>query len=77
MQAGVPVVPIVIRNAGELMWRDAKTLRPGVVRVVVHAPIPTTQWSVADLPQRVKRVRQLFIDTLDDWPRPPQELSDA
>ncbi len=71
------MVPIVIRNAGELMWRDAKTLRRVVVRVVVHAPIPTTGWSVADLPQRVERVRQLFIDTLDDWPQPPQEPSDA
>ena len=29
MQAGVPIVPIVIRNAGELMWRDATTHPPG------------------------------------------------
>ncbi|MBA3908249.1 MAG: HAD-IB family hydrolase, partial [Pseudonocardiales bacterium] len=27
MQAGVPIVPIVIRNAGELMWRGASTVR--------------------------------------------------
>ena len=29
MQAGVPIVPIVIRNAGELMWRGASTIRGG------------------------------------------------
>ena len=28
-QAGVPVVPIVIRNAGELMWRDSLLRPPG------------------------------------------------
>src|SRR5262249_25621169 len=26
MEAGVPIVPIVIRNSGELMWRSAKTI---------------------------------------------------
>ena len=31
MQAGVPIVPIVIRNAGELMWRGASTIREGTV----------------------------------------------
>ena len=35
MQAGVPIVPIVIRNAGELMWRGASTLREGTVQVTV------------------------------------------
>ena len=29
MQAGVPIVPIVIRNSGELMWRGATTIHAG------------------------------------------------
>ena len=32
MQAGVPIVPIVIRNSGELMWRGASTSAPGACR---------------------------------------------
>ncbi|HEY3713288.1 MAG TPA: HAD-IB family hydrolase [Jatrophihabitantaceae bacterium] len=68
MQAGVPIVPIVIRNAGELMWRNAKTARSGTVEVLVHEPIPTDAWTKRDLDAAVVRVQQLFQDTLEDWP---------
>lgn len=68
MQAGVPVVPIVIRNAGELMWRDAMTIRPGRVDVVVHPAIAVSAWTVSELTERVAEVRQLYVDTLASWP---------
>jgi putative phosphoserine phosphatase/1-acylglycerol-3-phosphate O-acyltransferase len=68
MQAGVPIVPIVIRNAGELMWRAAKTARAGTVQVMVHEPIPTANWTKQDLDAAVERVHRLYIDTLEDWP---------
>jgi putative phosphoserine phosphatase/1-acylglycerol-3-phosphate O-acyltransferase len=66
--AGVPIVPIVIRNAGEIMWRNAKVAQEGTIEVVVHEPVPTTNWTRADLDAWVARMRQLYIDTLDDWP---------
>ena len=73
MQAGVPIVPIVIRNAGELMWRNARTARPGTVEVRVHQPIPTTGWTKADLDAAVERVHRLFVETLENWPGPDDE----
>jgi putative phosphoserine phosphatase/1-acylglycerol-3-phosphate O-acyltransferase len=66
--AGVPIVPIVIRNAGEIMWRNAKIAQEGTIAVVVHEPVPTADWSRRDLDEWVPRMRQLYIDTLDDWP---------
>jgi putative phosphoserine phosphatase/1-acylglycerol-3-phosphate O-acyltransferase len=66
--AGVPIVPIVIRNAGEIMWRNAKVAQEGTIEVVVHEPLPTGNWTKADLDAWVPRMRQLYIDTLDDWP---------
>lgn len=68
MQAGVPIVPVVIRNAGEIMWKGARTLRSGTVQVVVHEPIATDGWTVDELDERVAKVRQLYLDTLGDWP---------
>jgi putative phosphoserine phosphatase/1-acylglycerol-3-phosphate O-acyltransferase len=68
MQAGVPIVPIVIRDAGDLMWRRSMVINPGTVDVAVPAPIPTDDWTVGDLDARVAEVRQRFVDTLDDWP---------
>ena len=73
MQAGVPIVPIVIRNAGELMWRNARTARPGTVQVRVHEPIPTTGWTKAELDAAVDRVHRLYVETLDSWPGPDAE----
>jgi putative phosphoserine phosphatase / 1-acylglycerol-3-phosphate O-acyltransferase len=64
MQAGVPMVPIVLENAGELMWRHDQMVRPGTVRVVVHPPIETDGWSVATLGDHVAHVRGLFLETL-------------
>lgn len=67
-QAGVPLVPIVIRNAGEIMWRDAWTARSGTVQVRVHPPIPTTGWTSADVEKAIESVRQIYQDTLETWP---------
>ena len=68
MQAGVPLIPFVIRNAGELRWRNGATVRPGTVEVAVLDPIDVSTWSVDDLDAHVAEVRQLFVDTLLHWP---------
>ncbi len=68
MQAGVPIVPVVIRNAGELMWRNSFWLYPGTVDVAVLEPVPTSGWAADDLDDHIAYVRQRFLDTLDNWP---------
>lgn len=66
-QAGVPIVPIVLRNAGELMWRGSKVIRPGTVDVRVLPPIDVASWHVDELRKHVEGVRELFVDTLAHW----------
>jgi putative phosphoserine phosphatase / 1-acylglycerol-3-phosphate O-acyltransferase len=68
MEAGVPVVPVVLRNSGELMWRDSQIARSGTVEVVVHPPIHVAGWSLDELDERVAEVRELYVRTLEDWP---------
>jgi putative phosphoserine phosphatase/1-acylglycerol-3-phosphate O-acyltransferase len=68
MQSGVPVVPIVIRNAGLHLWRGSVFMRKGTVDVTVLPPISLDDWKPEELTARVEEVRQLFVDTLDDWP---------
>ncbi|WP_330228263.1 HAD-IB family hydrolase [Nocardia sp. NBC_00508] len=68
IQAGVPVIPIVIRNAGEICWRNAMVARRGTVDVAILDPIDVSAWNPDDMDENVERVRQLFIDTLLDWP---------
>jgi 1-acyl-sn-glycerol-3-phosphate acyltransferase len=68
MQAGVPVVPVVLRNADVLGGRNSATLRPGTVDVALLPPVHTTDWTLEDLPERIEEVRQMFLATLADWP---------
>ena len=68
MSAGVPIVPIVIRNAEVIAARDATTLHPGTVDVVVYPPLSVADWTIEDLPDRIAEVRQLYLDTLKNWP---------
>ena len=42
---------------------------PGTVDVVVYPPISVADWTLDDLPERIAEVRQLYLDTLKDWPR--------
>jgi putative phosphoserine phosphatase/1-acylglycerol-3-phosphate O-acyltransferase len=70
MQAGVPIVPVVIRNAGEIAWRDSMRVRPGTIDVLVLPPVSVADWTLDDLDDRVAGVRQQFVDALADWPEP-------
>ena len=64
MQAEVPVVPIVIHNAGEVMWRGSQTLHGGTVNVPVLPPIDTSRWSPATIGEHVGEVREMYLDAL-------------
>jgi len=68
MSAGVPIVPIVIRNAEVISARDSSTLHPGTVDIVVYPPISLDDWTVDDLPERIAEVREIFVETLENWP---------
>jgi putative phosphoserine phosphatase/1-acylglycerol-3-phosphate O-acyltransferase len=70
MQAGVPIVPIVIRNAGELMWRGSSLVRSGTVDVVVLEPVPTDSWRARDLDRHIDAIRQGYTDTFQELAGP-------
>jgi putative phosphoserine phosphatase/1-acylglycerol-3-phosphate O-acyltransferase len=74
MQAEVPMVPIVMRNVGEVMWRGSQAIRPGTIEVVVLDPIDTSDWSVDTIDEHVADVRGRFLDTLEDWPSDRRHL---
>ncbi|MEV0437292.1 1-acylglycerol-3-phosphate O-acyltransferase [Nocardia sp. NPDC050413] len=67
-QAGVPVIPIVIRNAGDIAWRDSPIARSGVVDVAILPPIDVSTWNPAAMDEEIEEVRRLYEHTLLNWP---------
>jgi putative phosphoserine phosphatase/1-acylglycerol-3-phosphate O-acyltransferase len=77
MQAGVPIVPVVLKDVAKVQWRGSKSVRSGRIEVVVHPPIPTDDWLAENIAKHVDEVRQLFVSTIERWPgRPAPPLPD-
>ena len=68
MKAGVPIVPVILRNSYDLMPGSAKTIKPGVVDVAVLEPVSTKGWTADAIRAHVADVRQQFVQTLENWP---------
>jgi putative phosphoserine phosphatase/1-acylglycerol-3-phosphate O-acyltransferase len=68
MATGIPIVPIVIRNAEVIAERNSSTFNPGTVDIAVYPPIPVDDWTTDNLEERIAEVRQLYLDTLKAWP---------
>jgi putative phosphoserine phosphatase/1-acylglycerol-3-phosphate O-acyltransferase len=64
MQAGVPIVPIVIHNSSDIMPKGEMIYRPATVQVEVLPPIPTNSWSVEMIDEHVEEVRNLYLTAL-------------
>jgi putative phosphoserine phosphatase/1-acylglycerol-3-phosphate O-acyltransferase len=64
MQARVPIVPIVIKNALDALPKHGLVIRPARIDVVVHPPISTRGWTRETLDERIAEIRRLYEATL-------------
>jgi putative phosphoserine phosphatase/1-acylglycerol-3-phosphate O-acyltransferase len=64
MQAGVPMVPIVIRNSGDVMPKGSSYYRPATVEVEVLPPVDTSNWTAATIDEHVDSVHAMFVSAL-------------
>jgi putative phosphoserine phosphatase / 1-acylglycerol-3-phosphate O-acyltransferase len=68
MATGLPIVPIVIRNADSVAGRNSTTLSPGTVDVAVLPPVSVADWTHANLRDKIEQVRGRYLELLADWP---------
>ena len=64
MQAGVPMVPIVIHNAGDVAPKNEFLMRPAKVRVEILPPVDTSKWTVRTINKHIAEVRGMFLAAL-------------
>ena len=66
MKAGVPIVPIVIKNAYMAMPKGSKMFSPTHIEVVVLDPVDTSEWKPKLIDSYVEEVRNLFVKELEN-----------
>lgn len=64
MEAGVPIVPIVLRNTLDALPRHWLFVRPAAIDVDVLPPIETTGWTRETLSDRIAEIHALYEKTL-------------
>jgi len=74
MQAGVPVVPIVIHNAADVLPKGGFFIRPSPVKVDVLPPVDTSLWTPQTVDQHLADVRDMFLETLGQSVAPRTQL---
>ena len=68
-QAGVPIVPIAIKNTDYLMGKGTGQARAGTIEMVMLPPIPTAGCSTdEDVKRLVDRVQAIIGQELDAAP---------
>ncbi len=65
MQAGVPIVPIVFRNALDALPRGGLVVRPATIEAVVLPPVDTSGWHRENLSEEIAAIHAQYIDVLE------------
>lgn len=64
IQAGVPIIPIVLHDAIDIAPKGTFVYRPGKVHVEILDPVDTSSWHAATIDDHVSEVRRLFLAAL-------------
>ena len=64
IQARVPIVPIILKNAHDAMPRGSNVFKPTMVEVVVMDPISTEDWEVVHLEKYIEEIRNCYLKEL-------------
>ncbi|WP_298649764.1 lysophospholipid acyltransferase family protein [uncultured Proteiniphilum sp.] len=60
----LPVVPLTINGAYDVLKRDSLCLRPGKMELVIHRPIPTDSLTEAEIPGLIEETREIIHSAL-------------
>ena len=64
MQAGVPLIPIILRNASDAMPNGGALFRAAAIEIKVLPPVSTKQWTKANMDRNIEKIRNEFLTEL-------------
>ena len=70
LQAGVPIVPISIIGASEIMPKRSLRIHSGKITMVIDKPIDVTPYNTESRHELIGRVRGVIVKNFNAWQRP-------
>jgi len=67
LQAEVPIVPITIIGASEIMPKRSLKINPGRITMIIGQPIDVTAYSEDSRPELIERVRNVIMKNFQSW----------
>jgi len=67
MEAGVPIVPITIIGADEIMPKRSLKVNPGRITMIIDAPIDIDEYTDDARTELMERVRGIIVKNFDMW----------
>lgn len=65
IKGGVPIIPIVIKNAYLAMPKGSSIFKPTHIEVVVLDPVDTSEWKIKNINRYVEEVRNMYLKELE------------
>jgi 1-acyl-sn-glycerol-3-phosphate acyltransferase len=66
IQAGVPIVPISIIGAHEIMPKRSLKVRPGKITMIIDRPVDVSGYTVETRAQLIEEVRNIIIENFEN-----------
>ena len=66
VDAGVPVVPISVSGATQIMPKAEVRIFPSTVRLTIHEPIDTKGYSKENIAELMQRTQEKILSALSD-----------
>jgi 1-acyl-sn-glycerol-3-phosphate acyltransferase len=65
IQAGVPIVPISIIGAHEILPKRSLRIRPGKIRMIIDRPVDVTPYGIDERGELIERIRGVIISNFE------------
>jgi 1-acyl-sn-glycerol-3-phosphate acyltransferase len=67
LEAGVPIVPITIIGASEIMPKRSLKINPGKITMVIDKPIDVSPYTPETRHELISRVRSVIVSNFNRW----------
>jgi len=75
IQAGVPIVPISIIGASEIMPKRTLKVKPGKITMVIERPVDVKGYTLENRGELIEKVRHIIVTNFENHTGPGKDVS--